>query len=142
MVQHFMFGPGWEEGCQSCSFMADHTDGMQVHLAARDVTFIAISRAPLAEIERFRRRMGWKFKWVSSFNSDFNHDFHVSFTEQDQGKVRAKPELFAEHYNQARLFYESQSKVEQAHIVAAFRFELSKVTVPAIRTRISASVQG
>ena len=80
MVQHFMLAPGWEAGCPSCSFMADHTDGMNVHLPQRDVTFVAVSRAPLAEIERFRRRMGWKFKWVSSFGSDFNHDFHVSFT--------------------------------------------------------------
>ena len=88
MVQHFMLGPGWEEGCQSCSFMADHTDGMNVHLAHRDVTFVAISRAPLAEIERFRQRMGWKFKWVSSSGSDFNRDFHVSFAEQEaQGQV-------------------------------------------------------
>jgi predicted dithiol-disulfide oxidoreductase (DUF899 family) len=88
MVQHFMLGPGWEEGCPSCSFMADHTDGMNVHLAARDVTFVAISRAPLTEIERFRRRMGWKFTWVSSFGSDFNHDFHVSFTPQEpKGQV-------------------------------------------------------
>jgi predicted dithiol-disulfide oxidoreductase (DUF899 family) len=88
MVQHFMFAPGWEAGCPSCSFMADHTDGMDVHLAHRDVTFVAISRAPLAEIERFRRRMGWKFKWVSSSGGDFNHDFHVSFTPQaPQGQV-------------------------------------------------------
>ena len=86
MVQHFMLAPGWEEGCQSCSFMADHTDGMNVHLAARDVTFVAVSRAPLAEIERFRRRMGWKFRWVSSFGTEFNHDFHVSFTPQ-KGQV-------------------------------------------------------
>src|ERR1700756_1154785 len=86
MVQHFMLGPGWEEGCQSCSFMADHTDGMNVHLAARDVTFIAVSRAPLAEIERFRRRMGWQFKWVSSFGSDFNHDFHVGFVRDEAKK--------------------------------------------------------
>jgi len=86
LVQHFMFGPGWEQGCPSCSFMADHSDGMNVHLAHRDVTFLAISRAPLAEIERFRRRMGWQFKWVSSFGSDFNHDFHVSFTPQEQAK--------------------------------------------------------
>jgi len=84
IVQHFMLGPGWEEGCRSCSFMADHTDGMNVHLAARDVTFVAISRAPLAEIERFRRRMGWKFRWVSAFGSDFNHDFHVSFGPQEE----------------------------------------------------------
>jgi len=87
MVQHFMLGPGWEAGCPSCSFMADHTDGMNVHLAHRDVTFVAISRAPLSEIERFRQRMGWKFKWVSSFGSDFNHDFHVSFPEEEKGQV-------------------------------------------------------
>lgn len=87
LVQHFMLAPGWEEGCSSCSYMADHTDGMLVHLAARDVAFVAISRAPLAEIERFRRRMGWKFRWVSSFGSDFNRDFHVSFTAGDKGQV-------------------------------------------------------
>jgi len=84
MVQHFMFGPGWEQGCPSCSFMADHTDGMNVHLAHRDITFVAISRAPLAAIERFRQRMGWQFKWVSSHGSDFNHDFNVSFTPQER----------------------------------------------------------
>lgn len=83
LVQHFMLAPGWEEGCPSCSFMADHTDGMNMHLAQRDVTFIAISRAPLADIERFRRRMGWQFKWVSSFGGDFNRDFHVSFAPQE-----------------------------------------------------------
>ena len=86
MVQHFMLGPGWEQGCPSCSYMADHTDGMTVHLANRDVTFLAVSRAPLAEIERFRRRMGWQFKWVSSFASDFNHDFGVSFTPEELAK--------------------------------------------------------
>ena len=79
LVQHFMLGPGWEQGCPSCSYMADHTDGMTVHLAHRDVSFVAVSRAPLAEIERFRQRMGWKFTWVSSAGSDFNNDFHVSF---------------------------------------------------------------
>ena len=82
MVQHFMLGPGWEAGCPSCSFMADHTDGMNVHLANRDLTFVAVSRAPLSEIERFRSRMGWKFRWISSFGSDFNFDFHVSFAPQ------------------------------------------------------------
>ncbi|MGH8708570.1 MAG: DUF899 domain-containing protein [Burkholderiales bacterium] len=86
LVQHFMFGPGWEQGCPSCSFMADHTDGMNVHLANRDVTLVAISRATLQEIERFRRRMGWQFKWVSSHGSDFNYDFHVSFTPEDKAK--------------------------------------------------------
>ena len=86
LVQHFMFGPGWEQGCPSCSFMADHTDGMNVHLAHRDVTFVAVSRAPLAEIERFRQRMGWQFTWVSSHGSDFNHDFDVSFTPEERAK--------------------------------------------------------
>ena len=86
LVQHFMFGPGWEQGCPSCSFMADHSDGMTVHLAHRDVTFVAISRAPLAEIERFRKRMGWQFKWVSSNGSDFNYDFAVSFTPEEKAK--------------------------------------------------------
>jgi predicted dithiol-disulfide oxidoreductase (DUF899 family) len=86
LVQHFMFGPGWEQGCPSCSFMADHSDGMNVHLAHRDVTLLAISRAPLAEIERFRRRMGWQFKWVSSHGNDFNYDFNVSFTPEQRVK--------------------------------------------------------
>ena len=86
LVQHFMFGPEWEQGCPSCSFMADHTDGMNVHLAHRDITFVAISRAPLADIERFRRRMGWQFRWVSSHDSDFNYDFSVSFTPEEQAK--------------------------------------------------------
>ena len=86
MVQHFMFGPGWEQGCPSCSFMADHTDGMNVHLAHRDVTLVAISRAPLAELERFRQRMGWKFKWVSSNGTDFNYDFGVSFKPEERAK--------------------------------------------------------
>lgn len=79
LVQHFMFAPGREQGCPSCSFMADHADGMSVHLKQRDVTPVAVSRAPLADIERFRRRMGWRFDWVSSHGSDFNFDFGVSF---------------------------------------------------------------
>jgi predicted dithiol-disulfide oxidoreductase (DUF899 family) len=86
LVQHFMLGPGWEQGCPSCSFMADHTDGMNVHLAHRDITMLAVSRATLPEIERFRVRMGWKFEWVSSNGSDFNHDFGVSFTPEDHAK--------------------------------------------------------
>jgi predicted dithiol-disulfide oxidoreductase (DUF899 family) len=83
MVQHFMLGPGWEQGCPSCSFMADHTDGMNIHLAHRDITFVAVSRAPLAEIKRFHDRMGWKFDWVSSNASEFNRDFAVSFTQEE-----------------------------------------------------------
>jgi predicted dithiol-disulfide oxidoreductase (DUF899 family) len=88
-MQHFMFGPDWQEGCPSCSFMADHTDGMLPHLAARDVSVAVVSRAPIAKIEEFRKRMGWRFKWVSSFGGDFNGDFHVSFTPEQlaKGKV-------------------------------------------------------
>ena len=84
LVQHFMFGPGWLQGCPSCSYMADHTDGMTVHLAHRDVSFVAVSRATLAEIEVFKRRMGWKFAWVSSAGNEFNRDFHVSFAPEER----------------------------------------------------------
>ena len=89
MVYHFMFGPGWEQGCPSCSFVSDHIDGANWHLPHRDVTLLAVSRAPLPEIEAFRKRMGWRFKWVSSYGNDFNRDYHVSFTpdEMAKGKV-------------------------------------------------------
>lgn len=86
VVQHFMLAPGWEQGCKSCSYMADHADGMTAHLAHRDVSFAAVSRAPFAEIERFRRRMGWKFAWVSSHGTSFNYDFGVSFTPEEVAK--------------------------------------------------------
>jgi len=82
MVYHFMLAPGWEAGCVGCSFLADHLDGMLPHLQNHDVTLIAVSRAPLDEIEAYRRRMGWAFPWVSSFGSDFNYDFGVSFTAE------------------------------------------------------------
>lgn len=84
LVQHFMLGPGWIEGCPSCSFMADQIDGMKAHLMQRDLTLAVISRAPLAEIETFRQRMGWQFTWVSSNGSDFNRDFGVSFGPEDR----------------------------------------------------------
>ena len=84
LVQHFMLGPGWAEGCKSCSFMADHLDGMAPHLAQRDIALLVVSRAPLAEIEAFRHRMGWRFAWASSHGSAFNHDFNVSFGPQDR----------------------------------------------------------
>jgi predicted dithiol-disulfide oxidoreductase (DUF899 family) len=89
MVYHFMLAPGWEAGCVGCSFLSDHLDGMLPHLNHHDVTLVAASRAPLAEIEAYRRRMGWRFPWVSSHDSDFNYDFHVSFTPDDlaRGKV-------------------------------------------------------
>jgi len=89
IIYHFMLGPGWEAGCSSCSFLADHFDGAVVHLAQRDVSFVVVSRAPLAEIETFKRRMGWRFNWVSSFGNDFNSDYQVSFTPEEKasGKV-------------------------------------------------------
>jgi len=83
IVYHFMFGPGWEEGCKSCSYLSDHLAPAVVHLQARDVAFAAISHAPLAEFTPFKQRMGWTFNWVSSHGSDFNRDFHVSFTPEE-----------------------------------------------------------
>lgn len=87
-VYHFMFGPEWEQGCPSCSFWADNFNGIAVHLAHRDVAFTAISRAPLAKLQQYQRRMGWSFPWASSHGSDFNFDYQVSFTpEAQKGKV-------------------------------------------------------
>jgi predicted dithiol-disulfide oxidoreductase (DUF899 family) len=89
IVYHFMLGPGWEAGCPSCSYLADHFDGAAIHLAQRDVSFVVISRAPFPEIEKYQRRMGWKFKWVSSFGSDFNHDYQVSQSAEEKAKGKA-----------------------------------------------------
>jgi predicted dithiol-disulfide oxidoreductase (DUF899 family) len=89
IVYHFMLGPGWVQGCPSCSYLADHFDGAAIHLAQRDVTFVVVSRAPLAEIEAYQKRMGWKFKWVSSFGTDFNFDFNVSFKNDELESGRA-----------------------------------------------------
>jgi predicted dithiol-disulfide oxidoreductase (DUF899 family) len=83
IVYHFMFDPEWDAGCPSCSFWADNFNGIDVHLAHRDVTFLAISRAPLAKLQAYRKRMGWSFKWLSSFGSDFNHDYYVTFTPEE-----------------------------------------------------------
>jgi predicted dithiol-disulfide oxidoreductase (DUF899 family) len=88
VVYHFMFAPEWDEGCPHCSFWADSFDGTDVHLAHRDVTFVAISRAPLERIEPFRKRMGWSFRWLSSAGSDFNHDFSASFTPEEISEGR------------------------------------------------------
>jgi predicted dithiol-disulfide oxidoreductase (DUF899 family) len=90
LIYHFMFGPGWSEGCPSCSYLADHFDSTTIHLANRDVTLAVVSRAPIAEIEAFKKRMGWKFKWVSSFGSDFNYDYHVSFTPEERAKGKVE----------------------------------------------------
>jgi predicted dithiol-disulfide oxidoreductase (DUF899 family) len=84
IIYHFMLGPDWEAGCPSCSFLADHFDGTVVHLAQRDVSFVVVSRAPLPQIDAFKRRMGWRFKWISSFGTDFNQDYQVSATPQEK----------------------------------------------------------
>ena len=89
VVRHFMLGPGWKEGCVGCSFGADQTEGSVVHLINHDVMFVTVSRAPYPEIAAYHKRMGWTFKWVSSFGSDFNFDYHVSFTEEDEKRGKA-----------------------------------------------------
>jgi predicted dithiol-disulfide oxidoreductase (DUF899 family) len=83
IVYHFMLGPGWVQGCPSCSYLADHFGGALPHLAQRDVSFTAVSRAPYVEIAAYKKRMGWDFGWVSSHRNDFNRDFHVSFTADE-----------------------------------------------------------
>ena len=89
IIKHFMLGPGWKEGCVGCSFEVDHIEGALVHLEHHDVSYVAVSRAPLPEIEAFKKRMGWRFKWVSSYGSDFNYDFHVSFKREEIEKGKA-----------------------------------------------------
>jgi predicted dithiol-disulfide oxidoreductase (DUF899 family) len=89
IVQHFMFGPDWEQGCVGCSFGADHSDAAYQHLKHHDVTYVAIARAPIKKLEAYRERMGWHFKFASSLDNDFNYDFNVSFRKEDleKGKV-------------------------------------------------------
>ena len=82
IVYHFMYGPDWEEGCPSCSFWADNFNGIDIHLKHRDISLVAVSRAPLETIQAYRERMGWDFSWVSSEPSDFNFDYGVSFTAE------------------------------------------------------------
>jgi len=84
IVQHFMFGPDWNEGCPSCSFRTDNFNGVDVHLAHRDTGFVLVSRGPIAKLEAYRKRMGWTVRWVSSLNNDFNFDFGVSFKPDEQ----------------------------------------------------------
>ena len=101
IVYHFMMGPGWIDGCPSCSFLVDHLDGAVVHLANREVTLVAVSRAPLPEIEAFKRRMGWHFTWVSSYGTDFNWDYHVSFTKDEVSSGQM-------HYNYDQRLFPSE----------------------------------
>ena len=114
IVYHFMLGPGWEEGCKSCSYLADHFDGANGHLPHRDVTFVVISRAPLSQIQSYQKRMGWRFKWLSSHGKDFNFDYHVSFTEEDEkkGKVYynyATQEFISDELPGLSVFYKDEN---------------------------------
>jgi len=114
IVYHFMFGPAWKAGCPSCSMLADHFDGISTHLANRDTTLAVVSRAPLTEIEAFKKRMGWRFKWVSSFGNEFNRDYHVSFTKEERanGKVNYNydmTEFPAEEAPGASVFYKNDA---------------------------------
>jgi predicted dithiol-disulfide oxidoreductase (DUF899 family) len=109
IIYHFMFGPGWEEGCEHCSFWADHFDSANIHIGQRDTAFAVVSRAPLTEIEPFKKRMGWRFNWVSSFNTDFNFDFNVSFTPE-QIKTGVLP------YNYGKF----KMKIDELQGVSAF----------------------
>ena len=116
IVYHFMFGPGWQEGCPSCSFLCDHFGGSLVHLANRDTTLVVVSRAPIAQIEAFKKRMGWNFKWVSSFGTDFNYDYHVSFTKEEQAKGKVPynydmVEFPSEEGPGASVFYKKEGEV-------------------------------
>jgi predicted dithiol-disulfide oxidoreductase (DUF899 family) len=115
-ISHFMLGPDWEQGCKSCSFFADTFQGIPIHLAHRDVTFTAVSRAPVPKIEEFKKRMGWTFKWVSAFDSDFNFDFGVSFTETDERADRvfynyADQQFLSDELPGASFFYRRNQEV-------------------------------
>jgi predicted dithiol-disulfide oxidoreductase (DUF899 family) len=89
IVYHFMFAPDWEMGCKSCSYWADNFNGASAHLSQRDTSFVVVSRAPLAKLEAFKKRLGWSFKWVSSGDSDFNYDYGVSFRPKAPAKVKS-----------------------------------------------------
>jgi predicted dithiol-disulfide oxidoreductase (DUF899 family) len=113
-VYHLMFGPDWAEACPSCSMIADGFDAATVHIAQRDVSFAAISRAPLPKIEAFKKRMGWRFPWVSSYGTDFNYDYHVSFTKDElaAGKVYynyQETEFPSEEAPGASVFYQDKT---------------------------------
>ena len=105
-----MFNPSWDEGCPHCSFWADNFNGIIVHLNHRDVTMIAVSRAPYSKLAAYQKRMGWDFKWFSSYDTDFNFDYHVSFTQEELAKNEAyynynlsKPHL-ARSYKESAYF--------------------------------------
>ncbi|MGO1430075.1 MAG: DUF899 domain-containing protein [Halomonas sp.] len=117
VVHHFMFGPDWDAGCPSCSLEADHAEGAIAHLANHDVSYVRVSRAPLAKLEAYRRRMGWAARWVSSQGSDFNFDFQVSFAQEglEAGRLYYNyqtiedPKYFSEELPGLSVFYKDES---------------------------------
>jgi predicted dithiol-disulfide oxidoreductase (DUF899 family) len=120
IVYHFMLGPEWDAGCPGCSFLADHLDGALPHLEHHDVTLTAVSRAPLPKIEAYKRRMGWRFPWVSCFGSDFNYDYHVSFTLDDL----AEGEVF---YNFTQIDVPTRANDELPGLSAFYRDEAGEI---------------
>jgi len=109
LIYHLMFAPDWDAACLGCSYVSDHFDGALQHLANRDVTLVAVSRAPIAKLLPFKRRMGWRFKWYSSFGTDFNRDFHVTFTKDEMAASKM-------YYN-----YKVQSfPMQEGHGLSAF----------------------
>jgi len=118
IVHHLMYAPEWNAACHGCSFQAEHIDGPSRHLIHHNVTILAVSRAPLAKLLAYRKRMGWRFDWVSSFENDFNYDFHVSFPREqiDQGRINynfgtitADPRYVSEELPGLSVFFKDES---------------------------------
>lgn len=122
-IYHFMLGPDWEQGCPSCSLLADHFDNLGIHLAQRDVRFLIVSRAPLVKIEPFKQRMGWKFPWVSSYGSDFNFDFQVSVAKEGAAKEHIynyAPTKFPSEERPGMSIFYKNSKGEVFHTYSVY----------------------
>jgi predicted dithiol-disulfide oxidoreductase (DUF899 family) len=115
LVYHFMFGPDYTAGCPSCSMIADGFNGSAIHLANHDVTLMAVSRAPLAKLQAYKRRMGWTFSWASSFGGDFNFDFSVGFTEEQQSRQGIEYNYRREKAFQSRLIRENGIQTVENH---------------------------
>lgn len=128
IVYHFMFGPGWEEGCPSCSFWADQYDVIDMHIGQRDVALVAVSRADWREFEPFRRRMGWHFRWVSSAGNSFNRDFNVSFPDQETGFYNFREGGVGEEMPGLSVFYKDEAG-EIFHTYSTFSRGLDPLNV-------------
>ena len=135
IVYHFMFDPSWEAGCPSCSFWADNFNGIIVHLNQRDVTMIAVSRAPYSKLAAYQKRMGWDFKWFSSYDTDFNFDYHVSFTQEELAKNEAfynytiyRPSPSAEREGVSVFFKDSRGRVFHTYSAYARGIDMLNVT--------------